>query len=645
MVIYMSLCDSIFEYKYQTYEGDEYETDVSLSGALRDTGKIRFVISIPDFVYVDSLIMHIHSDGLGSDDGEHHASYCLKYTGHHDTVNFFEMVIKSEELRSLSDCGLYYYHYCVSDGAADAYFGGEEAIRLPCSDYVCERQLLLYARDFETPAFMKGGIIYHIFADRFYPSGRAVPKDGTVINPDWDNGIPMYPPYRGTPLKNNEFFGGDLWGVAEKLDYIQSLGVNVIYLSPIFESSSNHKYDIADYMHVDSMFGGDEAFSALCSECHQRGISIILDGVFNHTGADSIYFNKYSRYDSVGAYNSKNSQFYPWYNFYSYPDKYECWWGVDILPRVNCDCESYREYILGENGVVRKYMRLGASGYRLDVADELSDGFISGIRRTVKEENPDGLVLGEVWEDASNKISYGVRRRYLQGYELDSVMNYPLRDAVISYILYGECGRLRDATEGIYRRYPKCICDVLMNFLGTHDTERILTVLGGESGEGRTTEELAHMRLNGEQLRTGINRLKRAYVIVSAMFGVPSVFYGDEAGLEGYGDPFCRRPYPWNRQNDELISFFRCIGRIRRSERVFQEGFFRLLICTPELFVFERYNNEERLTICVTRDKGVSYELRVPSCCLADTSNSGLEGMFLKKAELVADAAYIFKEN
>lgn len=363
--------------------------------------------------------------------------------------------------------------------------------------------------------------------------------------------------------------------MAEKLDYIQSLGVNVIYLSPIFESSSNHKYDIADYMHVDSMFGGDEAFSALCSECHQRGISIILDGVFNHTGADSIYFNKYSRYDSVGAYNSKNSQFYPWYNFYSYPDKYECWWGVDILPRVNCDCESYREYILGENGVVRKYMRLGASGYRLDVADELSDGFISGIRRTVKEENPDGLVLGEVWEDASNKISYGVRRRYLQGYELDSVMNYPLRDAVISYILYGECGRLRDATEGIYRRYPKCICDVLMNFLGTHDTERILTVLGGESGEGRTTEELAHMRMNGEQLRTGINRLKRAYVIVSAMFGVPSVFYGDEAGLEGYGDPFCRRPYPWNRQNDELISFFRCIGRIRRSERVFQGGVFQ----------------------------------------------------------------------
>lgn len=210
--------------------------------------------------------------------------------------------------------------------------------------------------------------------------------------------------------------------LTEKLDYIQSFGVNVIYLSPIFESPSNHKYDTADYMHVDSMFGGEEAFAELCAECRRRDIYVILDGVFNHTGADSIYFNKYNHYDSVGAYNSKSSPFYPWYNFYSYPDKYECWWGVDILPRVNCSCEGYRKFILGENGVVKKYMRLGASGFRLDVADELSDGFISGIRSAVKEENPDGLILGEVWEDASNKISYGIRRRYLQGYELDSVI-------------------------------------------------------------------------------------------------------------------------------------------------------------------------------------------------------------------------------
>ncbi len=640
----MSLCDSICEYKYQTYESDEFETDVSLTGALCNTGRIRFVISVPDFVYVDSLIMYIHSDGLGSDDGEHHASYRLEYTAHNGTVNFFETLISAAELKALSDCGLYYYHYAVSDGIAAGFFGGEEPVRLLRSEDVHERQLLLYDRDFETPDFMKGGIIYHIFVDRFYSSGRTEAKKGAVINYDWDNGIPMYPPYRGAPLKNNEFFGGDIWGIAERLDYIQTLGVNVIYLSPIFESPSNHKYDTADYMHVDSMFGGDEAFSALCSECRKRGISVILDGVFNHTGADSIYFNKYNRYDSVGAYNSKNSPFYRWYNFYSYPNEYECWWGVDILPRVNCGCADYREFILGKNGVVRKYMRLGASGFRLDVADELSDGFICGIRTAVKEENSEGLILGEVWEDASNKISYGVRRRYLKGNELDSVMNYPLRDAVISYILYGECDRIRDATEGIYRRYPKCVCDVLMNFLGTHDTKRILTVLGGDSEDGKTAEELAHMKMSEEQLQIGINRLKRAYVIVSAMFGVPSVFYGDEAGLEGYDDPFCRRPFPWKHKNDELVSFFRRIGKIRRSERVFREGFFRLIVCTPDLFAFERYNDEERLIICVTRDKSIYYELGMPFCCIADTSDSGLEGMFLKEAELAADSAYIFKK-
>lgn len=686
-VIDMSLCDSIFEYKYQIYESDKFEPiefepdkfnpngfnpdgfkfkpgkfrsdgfeingfkndkfeiDVSLTGAICNTGKIRFVVSVPDFVYVDSLIMHIHSDGLGADDGERHASYRLEYTGHNDAENFFEKVITAEELSSLSDRGLYYYHYSVSDGFDSGCYGGEEPIRLLRSESICERQLMLYDRDFETPAFMKGGIIYHIFVDRFSSSGCAEAKKDAVINYDWDNGIPMYPPYRGAPLKNNEFFGGDLWGVIEKLDYIQSFGVNVIYLSPIFESPSNHKYDTADYMHVDSMFGGEEAFAELCAECRRRDIYVILDGVFNHTGADSIYFNKYNHYDSVGAYNSKSSPFYPWYDFYSYPDKYECWWGVDILPRVNCSCEGYREFILGENGVVKKYMRLGASGFRLDVADELSDGFISGIRSAVKEENPDGLILGEVWEDASNKISYGIRRRYLQGYELDSVMNYPLCEAVIMYILYGECEKMRSATEGIYRRYPKCVCDVLMNFLGTHDTKRILTVFGGDSGDGRTADELAHMKLEREQLKTGINRLKRAYVIVAAMFGVPSVFYGDEAGLEGYDDPFCRRPFPWKHQNNELTSFFRRIGKLRRSEKVFREGFFRLIVCTPDLFVFHRYNDEERLIICVTRDKNIRYELDVPSCCIEDTSGSGLKGMFLKEAELSAESAYIFKEN
>lgn len=635
---------NISELKYYRISREDIESDGCLFGAFPDNSDIRFVIRYPKTEKVSSIKLILHSDGLGEKDGERFISFNLNPTGFDENYSYMQCTVSSQELLSLSECRLYYYCYELYFEKSVRRFGGENAERLIPLEESCDRQLMLYDSSFSTSEFLKQGTIYHIFVDRFASSGRCKPKRGAVINPDWDNGIPQYAQRRGDPLKNNEFFGGDIYGIIDKLNYIKYLGVTALYLSPIFDAASNHKYDTADYMHVDPMFGGDEAFSELCTECKKLGISVILDGVFNHTGDDSIYFNRSGNYDKPGAYNSKESEYYQWYNFSEYPDKYECWWGIDILPRVNCDNESFRKYIFGEKGVIRKYMRIGASGFRLDVADELSDEFISELRSTVKDESADGIVIGEVWEDASNKISYGKRRKYLSGGELDSVMNYPLRNAVIKYFLRGDYEALRYATEGIYRHYPKCVSDVIMNFLGTHDTERILTVLGGEPSDGHSPGELSSMRMSDEQLSVGITRLKCAYTVVATVYGVPSIYYGDEAGLQGYYDPFCRMPYPWKHQNYDLIDFFRSIGKIRSEYEVFKDGFFKIMKCDPDLFMFERFKTGERIITAVTRNNGVRVSFELPVSNIFCSNPAYVFKDRIEDIKLLPWTSYIFKQ-
>ncbi len=636
----MNVNNSIHEYKYHIE--NSVEKDFSLFGAFPDAGDIKFVLKTPENSRILDVTMLLHCDGLLDDDGEKYIEFPLeKNTG--ENCGEFLLLLSAKTLKELSVGGLYYYKYKVDFEEGTEYFGGEQVTLLECGENVYDRQLLLYSAGFKTPDFMKEGTVYHIFVDRFYSSGRCAVKDGAVLNPDWDAGIPQFAKYRGAPLKNNEFFGGDLWGVAEKLDYIKSLGVTVIYLSPIFDSASNHKYDTGNYMEVDSMFGGDKALCHLLSKCKEMGIKVFLDGVFNHTGSDSIYFNRYGHYDTVGAYNSKESKYYEWYNFYEYPDKYECWWNIDILPRIKTDCDGFREHILGEKGVVRKYMKMGASGFRLDVADELSDSFLQEMRKVIKDEDGDGLILGEVWEDASNKIAYGKRRTYFDGTQLDSVMNYPLRGGVISFVKEGDAEGLRFVLETVYRHYPKCVSDVLMNFLGTHDTERILTVLGdGESGD-RTPKELSQLYLDEKQLETAVKRLKCAYTIISTVYGIPSVFYGDEVGLEGYHDPFCRRPFPWNNKNEELLDFYRRIGSIRKEEKLLRDGYFRVTKAESDLFMFERFDENEKIVVAVTRDKPFVLDFDREAVCLFDSGEKTALKKVVSCMELKENSAYIFK--
>ena len=386
-----------------------------------------------------------------------------------------------------NNCGVHHYYFtCILDGrrryikrtgANIGVFEGEELF-----------QLTVFDENMYTPACVRGGIMYQIFPDRFYKSGvkhENVPED-RIIREDW-LGTPNYRPDDKGIVRNNDYFGGDLRGIIEKLPYIKDLGATIIYLNPIFEAHENHRYNTANYEKIDPMLGTEEDFIELCEKAKEMGIDIILDGVFSHTGADSVYFNKFGRYgEKTGAYRDPNSPYHSWYSFIAYPERYDSWWGITTLPNVDENNPAYTEYICGDGGILQKWIKLGARGWRLDVADELPDEFLDNLNKAVKKMGDDKVIYGEVWEDASNKESYGVRRRYLIGGQLDSVMNYPFKEAILNYVKYADGKLFVDSIMSILDHYPKPSVDMLMNFLSTHDTERALTRLGGEESAGTT---------------------------------------------------------------------------------------------------------------------------------------------------------------
>lgn len=478
-----------------------------------------------------------------------------------------------------------------------------------------------------------GGIIYHVFVDRFNRGGNPVIKDGVIIDDDWKV-IPEYPLYPGAPLKNNHFYGGTLWGIIDKLDYISSFGVNTIYLSPIFDAASNHKYDTADYKTVDAMFGGDEALSALIAKAREYGIGIILDGVFNHTGSDSIYFNKYGNYNSVGAYQSTKSKYYTWYDFQDYPDRYTSWWGIDILPRIHPDKPECRKFFVGKGGVISKYAKMGIDGFRLDVADELSDDFISEIKSVLNKYNKQSILYGEVWEDASNKIAYDVRKKYYLGEELDGVMNYPVRKGIIDFLTNSDTDRLMYALTDVTNNAPKRIRDTQMNLLGTHDTLRIITALGGEKPQGRSNEYLSKKKMNDLERGIAKRRLRMAYTILATLPGIPTIFYGDEAGLEGYQDPFNRMPYPWGKEDNKLIEYFKKIGKIRMCNSVYREGEFKLIYLDGKLLVYSRESDDESY-VTIVNNSNMSLNV-----AFTNKATSMIEGKEKTPNESFAQEAY-----
>ena len=488
-----------------------------------------------------------------------------------------------------------------------------------------ERWQLTVYEDTATPDWFGRGVTYQIFPDRFRRTGTP-DVSGMVgrrwLHESWDD-QPVFRPDEDGQITNRDFFGGSLAGITEKLDYLQSLSVTTLYLNPIFEAASNHRYDTADYRAIDPLLGDEETFRTLCREAHKRGMRVMLDGVFNHTGSRSRYFNADGFYPELGAAQSQDSPYYDWYSFHPWPTDYDAWWGVKTLPAVNEQRPAYRQFIFkGEDSVVRHWLRCGADGWRLDVADELPGDFIAGIRRAIEDEKPDGYLLGEVWEDGSNKVAYSQRRRYLLGRETHGLMNYPLRTALLRWLGGGDAAEFRESMETLRANYPPAAFYGAMNFLGTHDTPRILTLLGAEHIPA-AKEERAAFALSPAQLARGRAKLRLAGMLLYGFPGSPTLFYGDEAGMQGFEDPLNRGTYPWGQEDTGLLDFFRALGRLRKERRSLQSGSLTYIYAQGGGLVITREHEGETTMVALNAgDEALTLTLPWPR----GTAEDGLTG-------------------
>ena len=560
------------------------------TGAVADGTNIHFKINLPRNLRVSAASLIVENDAGPVYRGD------LYWCGQQDAFNeWWECDYTPEKT------GLFFYYFEIISWRGpirlSRVMGGEAVLG------GCERwQLTVYRHDYVSPDWLAGGILYQIFPDRFFSSGTekaGVPEDrhfheGWLEEPEWR------PNERGEVL-NKDFFGGDLRGIEEKLPYLKKLGVTCLYLNPIFESHSNHRYDTADYSRIDPVLGTEEDFCRLAEKARALGIRLMLDGVFSHTGSDSVYFNKEGRYPSAGACQSQDSPYYSWYTYHHWPDRYDCWWGFPTLPNVTETNPSFNAYINGENGICRTWLRRGASAWRLDAADELPDEFLDNMNAAAKAEDPEAVVLGEVWEDASNKSAYGVRRRYLLGGQLDSVMNYPFRDAILGFLRGSNPADMMEIILNVLENYPPHVIRILMNHIGTHDTDRAITALAGEpaGNRGRDWQSVTHM--TPEQYNRGITLMKLAAVMQYTLPGVPCVYYGDEAGVQGYRDPFNRTCYPWGQENKELLDWYQRLGALRSSCPCLREGSFEPLMAYGHTISFLRRGAGQELMVAVNQ--------------------------------------------
>ena len=473
-------------------------------------------------------------------------------------------------------------------------------------------QITVYDKAFKTPDHMKGAMIYQIFPDRFARDKdfsferltAASPREERIYHEDWYEDVDI----KGKPSTGYlacDFFGGSLKGITEHLDYIKSLGIDIIYLNPIFEARSSHRYDKADYLKVDPILGGNAAFDELAHKCSENGIRLIIDGVFSHTGADSIYFNKFDRYDGIGAYRSyrtgEESRYRSWYSFYNDDEgniTYESWWGFPDLPNVDENSLSYRAFVFGKDGVVDTWTSRGASGIRLDVSDELPDSFIRQMRDTLKEKTGgEGMLVGEVWEDASNKCSYGSYRDFMLGRTHDSVMGYTFRSTVLDFLCgYIDAAVFNSRLEGFRERYPAESYYCIMNLISSHDVPRAMTVFSKpEVSESR--EEQQKIKVSEKLVDDCTRLMQMAYAIQIGYIGASCIYYGDEILMEGYKDPFNRRTYPWGRidgRAEENLEVVRRLASLRIQNDVLRTGYYETLYAEGGAMAFRRFADDKR---------------------------------------------------
>lgn len=554
--------------------------------------------------------------------GEGGACVQLRLYRQDGTEQFFGMPVSNG--RAAADipmpqepCLVWYYFIIRLPSGQTLFYGADSGEGMLQQSEPRAYQITVYDGAFVTPQGWREGIVYQIFPDRFRRSSwedfrsRAryhVEKGRFLrVHDRWSEDV-LYQPMTGqSEYEPNDFFGGDLNGIREKLGYLSGLGVTALYLNPVFESASNHRYDTADYHRIDPILGTEEEFKALCREARELGIRVLLDGVFSHTGADSRYFDKFSRYDDVGAYESESSPTRRWYTFHGDRDHYDCWWGFPTLPNVVELEPSYTAFIAEDGGVLDHWAGDGVGGWRLDVADELPDEFIRILRARLKKDDPEAVLLGEVWEDCSNKYGPEGRRGYVNGDELDSAMNYPFTNAAVAFFTNrADAYALSDALQTLREHYPKPFYEASLNLLSSHDIIRAATALAGAPERNAVSRKLQAAYRPGEsEMRKGFLRLIAATALQMALPGVPCVYYGDEAGMTGMADPFNRGTYPWGAENPETMAAFEALMGARRDSSALKRGLCRMGALSPEVFALVRYQPEtgEAAALLVNRSE------------------------------------------
>ena len=531
--------------------------------------------------------------------GNERLLFPMKHLKNENNMVFFETNINLES-RAI-------YHYCFSCLINNQFtYIKKDNIM---NNSINRHEMWKMSVNFDVPEWAKGKVMYHIFVDRYRRGSKETMKvmPRRIIHNSWDEEMVIGPDKDG--IWNNDFYGGDLKGIIDTLDYIKSLGVDIIYLSPIVWSQSNHRYDTSDYENVDPYAGCNDDLACLCKKAHSMGIKVILDAVFNHTGNDSKYFNEYGTFNTVGAFQSKDSPYINFYKTHSENGKtyFNHWWGMPNLPVCNGESIEWQNYILGEGGIIDKWFSLGIDGLRLDVADELTDDFIEKIRIAVKRNKEDGFILGEVWKNPMR-----MNRGYIEtGKGMDSVMNYSLIDAMIRYFKYGDVNKISYVIKDILNEYPKDTINTLMNFTSTHDISRAINIFAtndfqeyGEWAWNLNNHDLnwcKNFKLTSEQYKYSRDIYEAYIFALTFMPGILSIFYGDEIGMEGIGNLANRKPFTWNHMDKKLLYFFRKMGLIRQKEQFLTEADLNILDINKQFLMFERVFNDEKALIAVNR--------------------------------------------
>ena len=568
-------------------------------GAVAAGQAVTFRLTVPESLgYVDPHLVL-------TKDHEDPVHYRMEFAGQTPQQNHFTFTIAP------GTPGLYFYHFDLYTDFRRIYrdAGGEGVLRWTDG---ADWQLTVYEPDFQTPDWIKDGTMYQIFPDRFCEGkpDKLMPFADRIYRADMTGEPYFWPTEQQEGYLNMDYYGGDFAGIQQKLPYLRDLGVSCIYLNPIFEAHANHRYNTANYLKADPLLGTNEEFSALCAAASKEGIRIILDGVFSHTGSDSVYFNREGRYGPGGAYRDRNSPYRSWYDFDSgYPSGYRCWWGFETLPEVQEDSPSYIDFVCGKGGVIDTWLGLGASGFRLDVADELPDAFIERIRQAVKAHGEDKLLIGEVWEDATTKEAFGQRRTYLRGKGLDAVMNYPFRNAALSFVTSGDAAAVAEQILTICENYPAPALNCAMNFLSTHDTERAITAIAGEPANGRDRYWQSGRRIPAEKMDDAMRKLLLGYAMIFTLPGVPCIYYGDEIAMQGYRDPFNRAFFDWNCTEQRLRGPLKTLAHLRKSCDAFDGGRLEIVRADGDVLHYRRIGKTQTAEIILNRGPHLLAEM------------------------------------